>query len=60
MMISAWWLVAALLLGGSGGFMVFALLAVSSRAHERATAAEESVAREGLARVGLEPSWTAK
>ncbi len=59
-MVSMWWVVAAFLLGGSAGTMVFALLAMASREDEQAASAEASVARDGLGRVGLEPTWIAK
>ena len=59
-MVSMWWVVAAFLLGGSAGTMVFALLAMASREDEQAASAEASVVRDGLGRVGLEPTWIAK
>jgi len=60
MMVSAWWLVAAFMVGGFAGTLVLALMAVASSEEDQGARAEESIARDGLGPVGLEPTWTAK
>jgi hypothetical protein len=55
-----WWLVVAFMVGGFAGTLVLALMAVASREQDRGAWAEESIARDGLGPVGLEPTWTAK
>lgn len=59
-MVSAWWVVVALMLGGFGGTLVMALMAVASSEQDLGSRAEESVAHDGLGSVGFEPTWTAK
>ena len=59
-MVSMWWVAAAFLLGGFGGTLVFALMAMASREHDLAASADDRIAREGPGPVGLEPTWTAK
>jgi len=58
-MVSIWWVAAAFLLGGCGGTLVFALMAMASREHEHASGAVDKLARDGLGPVSLEPTWTA-
>ena len=59
-MVSMWWVAVAFLLGGCGGTLVFALMAMASREHELAAGADDKLAREGPGPVSLEPTWTAK
>ena len=59
-MVSAWWVVVAFLVGGFAGTLVLALMAVASSEDDLGARSEESIARDGLGAVGLEPTWTAK
>ena len=59
-MVSAWWLVVAFMVGGFAGTLVLALMAVASSEQDRGARVEESITRDGLGPVGLEPTWTAK
>jgi len=59
-MVSAWWLVVALMVGGLGGTLVMALMAVASSEQDLGSRAEESIVPDGLSSVGLEPTWHAK
>jgi hypothetical protein len=60
MMVSAWWLVVALMIGGVAGTLVLALMAMASSEQDQGLRTEESIARDDLGSAGLEPTWTVK
>ncbi len=56
-MVSIWWVMLALLLGGFAGLLVSALMNMAGKQNDRAALADEAVQRIPLRRVKLERSW---
>ncbi len=56
-MVSIWWVVWALLLGGVAGLLMSALMNMAGKQNDRAALADEAVQRIPLGRVNVEGSW---
>ena len=56
-MVSIWWVMLALLLGGFAGLLVSALMNMAGKQNDRAALADEAAQRIPLRRVKLERSW---
>ena len=57
LMVSIWWVVAAFVLGGWAGMLIFALMSMSAHESDRAAQAEDAAVRGGLGPVDLDPHW---
>jgi hypothetical protein len=58
MMVSVWWLVAMFLVGAYAVILVFALISMVARAHERVVKEGDAVEHDGLGPVDQEKEWT--
>jgi len=55
-MVSIWWVLAALLVGGSGGLLGFSLVGMARREGDHARKAERTLERDGALK--LYKDWT--
>ena len=55
-MVSIWWVVCSLLLGGFAGLLMSALMNMAAKQNDRAALADEAVQRIPLSRVNVEGS----